>query len=128
MSGNERLFRIEVPNSVRESVVELVESGEFPEWMYPKVLDESLAEYVDNRQGQFDEVGFEVFPEERLASVHRSDVETPPSALVDVIEEERRSVFRESYTLRFEFIDESWSEVEDVWVEAYWVITEPTDL
>lgn len=122
MTKEDKLFQIEIPASVRSSLVESVESGEFPSWLYPKTVDESLEEYVEARRGRFDGAGFEVFPDEKCASVNRSNVELVPETLREAINSERRSVFREEYTIRFEFESEAWDSVEDVWLDAYWVM------
>lgn len=127
--SNDSSFTIDLPDSVRSDIVEAVEAEEYPDWVYPATLDESLDEYVAARKGRFDRIGFDIFPDERVAGVHRdSPIDLPPAEVRAVIEEHRRAVFRENYTLRFEFADDSWETVTDVRLEAYFVITEPTDL
>lgn len=129
MTGNEESFRLEVPEPVQSEVIEAVESSEFPDWFYPKTLDETLDEYVGSRQGKFDSIGFTVFPESETVSVHYDDpVNTPPQELLDAIEETRRPVYSEDYTIRFSFESESWDNVEDVWIDVYRVIDEPADM
>lgn len=119
-------FQIEIPSRTRSEIIERIEAGEFPDWVYPKSVDETLNEYIESRRGQFDSTGFLIFPDPYPATVHHDKpVDTPPKPLIGVIEENRKQVFRESYTLRISFTDESWESVEDVWVDVYYVIEEP---
>jgi hypothetical protein len=126
MGKKDSTVRIEIPGSVRSDVVDAIESGEFLDWLYPKTLNETFDEYVDTRQGQFDGCGFTIFRNPKPGSVHYEEpVNTPPQELLDVIDEERPPLFREDYTLRFRCAGESWDNVEEVWVEGYFIVSDP---
>lgn len=129
MTGNEESFRIEIPEPVRSDIINSIESDEFLDWFYPKTEDETLEEYIENRRGQFDGIGFTIFPDQDPVPVnYESPVNTPPEELQEKIEDTRRPVYREEYTIRFDFASKSWDTVEDVWVDVYRIIEEPADM
>lgn len=119
MHGN---GRIELPEQVRSTVISAIEQGDTLDWWYPRTENETLEEYINARKGSFEGIGFTVYPETTHAD---ADVETFPSVILNNVEDAYRPVYREDYALRFEFSDESWTTVTDVWLELHRVIEEP---